>query len=177
MSGRAIWQRKLKVKFIIAEANNNSADKSNCALNQCCFSSWNFECVHKAWNNCLHYGNGTCECCKKHHCKEKTTDNIADCAHLCKHLRQWHKHEARTGCIHTFFAHKYIYGRDNHNACKESNACIEYLNLINWFAQICIVADIWAVCNHNAHCNAQAEEQLTHCVNKNIDKFAESQAL
>ena len=108
--------------------------------------------------------------------EEQHTDHRARRAHRVKHLRQRHKHQARA-YAHAVRAGEHEYRRNDHHACKQRHAGVEKLDLRNGFVEVNLRLHIRAVGDHNAHRNAQREEQLAHCIEQNLQKALHGQPL
>ena len=72
-------------------------------------------------------------------------------------------------------AGEHEYRRNDHHACKQRHAGVEKLDLRNGFVEVNLRLHIRAVGDHNAHRNAQREEQLAHCIEQNLQKALHGQ--
>ena len=108
--------------------------------------------------------------------EEQRANDNAGGTHGGKYFGQGHEHQAGA-CAHAVGAGEHEHCGDNHDARQQRYAGIEKLNLVDGLVEIYVLLHIGAVGNHNAHGDAQGEEQLAHGVQQNLQKPPHGQPL
>ena len=110
----------------------------------------------------LHQGDCGCQSREEYQQEEDRADRPSK-FHAGKYFRQRNEHQSRT-CAErgTVAAGEREYGRNDHKACKESDAGIKHFNLANRTFQIIILLHIRAIGNHDSHCQRHGVEELSH---------------
>ena len=130
------------------------------------------ENLHAVGGDGFQHGNAGGQGGKNGADEEQRAHNNACGAHGGKYLGQGHKHQAGT-CAHAVGAGKYKHRGDNHCTSQKGNTGIEKLNLIDRLVEVHVLLYIGAIGNHNAHGDAEGEEQLAHGVQQNLQKASD----
>ncbi len=166
----------LEVEDIVAEADDYANNIGDDGSNKSCLFAAPAKFIHAAGNNGFQKGNRRGESGKCNSNEEDNSDNGACTAHCVKYLGEGDEHKAGA-CGHAFGAHKGEHGGNDHETCKESNESIEDFNAVNALNKVGVLLDIGTIGNHDAHCNGDGIEKLTHCVGEDNKEFLEGHSL
>lgn len=83
----------------------------------------------------------------------------------------------RLGRCHAVGAEEDIDGGDDHQSCEERDARVENFDLVVGLVEVDIVLDVAAVGDHDAHADTEREEELTHRVERDVQKALDGQAV
>lgn len=108
------------------------------------------------------------------HDEEGKPHELAESRHRSKDLGQGDEHQAGAG-LHTFHSFKDEDGRNDHHTGEQCYACVKKLNLVDRRVDIHVFLDIGAISDHNAHGDAQGEEDLAHSIKQNLQESLDGQ--
>ena len=175
LRGRAIGQRKLKVEHIVAHADEHSRHERVDAHGGAHLPARLVEDLHAVGDERLHDGHAARQRGEAEREEEHRADDAAHAAHRGEDLRQADERQARAAG-HAVGAEEDIDGGDDHEAREERDARVENFDLVVGLVEVDVVLDVAAVRDHDAHADTEREEELTHCVERDVQKALDGQA-
>ena len=175
LRGRAVGQRKLKVERVVAHADEHSRHERVDAHGGAHLLARLVENLHAVGDERLHDGHAARQRGEAEREEEHRADDAAHAAHRGEDLRQADERQARAAG-HAVSAEKDIDGGDDHEAREERDARVENFDLVVGLVEVDVVLDVAAVGDHDAHADTEREEELTHRVERDVQKALDGQA-
>lgn len=113
---------------------------------------------------------------KSSHEEEGQAHEAAKSGHRGKNFGERDEHQARAR-FHAFHTLEDEDGGDDHHAGQERHTCVKKFNLVYGCVHVDVFFDIGAVGDHNAHGNAEREEDLAHRVQEDLQEALEGEPL
>ena len=176
MSYAAVGQGKLNIEDAVTQRdddrNNSVKDRQDKGgrLPPC------MEYLHAVGRDGLQYGNAAGQRGESCHNEESQSGNSSQMGHGGKDFGQGDEHESGAR-RHTLYAFEYENRGNDHHAGQQGYAGIEELDLVDGGIYINILFNVRAIGDHNAHGDAQREEDLAHGVQKNLQQPPQGQSL
>ena len=176
LADAAVGQRDLHVELAVAQRDDDGGrrveesqrDRGGLAL---CVEDF-----HAVGHDGLQDRDAAGQRRKSSHEEEREAHKPAQGRHRGKDFGERDEHQARA-CFHAFHAFEDEDGRDDHETCQERHTRVKIFNLVNGCVDIYVFFDVGAVCDHDAHGDAEREEDLAHGVQQDLQEAFYSQAL
>ena len=172
----AVGQRELNIELAISQRDDDRSDGVNKRQRNRGGLPLGVEDFHTVGRDGLQHRHTAGQRRESRHDEEGKSHNSAQSRHRGKDLGQGDEHQAGAG-FHAFYALKNKDRGDYHHAGEQGHTRVKIFNLVNGCVHIHVFLNIRAVSDHDAHGDAQGEEDLAHRVQQDLQEALDGQPL